>query len=865
MLKKILLSLLLIISFIAGAGLFAWKPLLINTVNNALALQNASLKLTLIDIEGINLHANKLQVDSLRFTINGRMQSLYGIEILGELSQGRFSQVKISQLNLDLPEPPTTATADAPLSDQAAISAASLSQELQLTLSQLEPNFKLDIEDIKIRQFNLPLTRFQLHSPNKQTINGEWQLGHLSLTSSINLNAKGLAQHNLLQDLSNDKTATILWQQDSQCRDSNTALLCKITAEVDIQQLALLSQQADIAALATQVFSNEDWQNLQQSLNNSQGHWSINADISQPLKKTDQQSLEASLSISTTETIKLALAPLLKEIPLHSLEIEQSKPFIFHWQEGQLKQQQASQFNLRIIDENQQALPVSLIPQQGHCNSSLECSGSIKISTSLHPQHSKKHALLKASLQGMNWQQWQINPILQWQLNAHTIQIQAEEKNSFQIKKWHNADNQAQSISLTPKALDLKYQRANGDISFTATALHLYIKEFNNAQISTAKIHVQLNNMNFQYQDHKLSAQTHLQGKLNSPLISSNNTQLADLNISGPLTLNKNLLDIGLKLNHSDTVLLQLQGRHYLADQSGHAQWSIPALEMNQAQPLHQLVGLKTLPVWINQGQFKAHGQADWGDQIQVAGTLNFSDIGGSFEDYRFQGFSGALMLQADDNNLSYASFGKLHIQEVNVGVEIKDVAVSINGRSDDEIIHISDFRANFLDGELLLNAYQFDLKNDQHKGLLQLENLSLNEVIQVVDTPGLSGSGLLNGRLPFAINGSDFTISNGLIYSTPPGGLINYRDENMANANIAMAYVYDALSNYHYQQMVSSVDLTDQGKLILGVSMRGKNPDFENGRSINLNLNLDDDIMQQMRSFNAINDVTEKVEKHYQ
>ena len=168
MLKKIILTLCILISFIAGALFFAWKPLLINSLNNSLALENSGVEIVIIAINKLELKSDKLSIESLQFTVNGHLQSLKNIDIVGQLSQGQIQHINIQDLLLDTPELLSSPETQLPPSDQpTTLSAATISAQIQDLLSFLENDFSLHIANISIRQLTLPTTRFELNIANK--------------------------------------------------------------------------------------------------------------------------------------------------------------------------------------------------------------------------------------------------------------------------------------------------------------------------------------------------------------------------------------------------------------------------------------------------------------------------------------------------------------------------------------------------------------------------------------------------------------------------------------------------------------------------------------------------------------------------
>jgi len=83
---------------------------------------------------------------------------------------------------------------------------------------------------------------------------------------------------------------------------------------------------------------------------------------------------------------------------------------------------------------------------------------------------------------------------------------------------------------------------------------------------------------------------------------------------------------------------------------------------------------------------------------------------------------------------------------------------------------------------------------------------------------------------------------SNGqIIYATSP--------EERAAANQGLRTTYEALSNFLYVELLSSISMAPDGKSLITIRLKGNNPDFQAGRPVELNLNVEQNLLDLMRS----------------
>ncbi len=61
-------------------------------------------------------------------------------------------------------------------------------------------------------------------------------------------------------------------------------------------------------------------------------------------------------------------------------------------------------------------------------------------------------------------------------------------------------------------------------------------------------------------------------------------------------------------------------------------------------------------------------------------------------------------------------------------------------------------------------------------------------------------------------------------------------------------------LKNYKYDSLAVDIDYSKEGQLNASSRFKGYNPDFQNGRPVYINLNIEDDIPALIKTLNAIN-----------
>ena len=73
---------------------------------------------------------------------------------------------------------------------------------------------------------------------------------------------------------------------------------------------------------------------------------------------------------------------------------------------------------------------------------------------------------------------------------------------------------------------------------------------------------------------------------------------------------------------------------------------------------------------------------------------------------------------------------------------------------------------------------------------------------------------------------------------------------------------VTGALSNFVYDSLSADVDYSEGGDLRLGMRLEGINPDRDPTQPIILNLNVDNNIPQMLRSLQAVRSIEDILER---
>ncbi|MDN6856632.1 YdbH domain-containing protein [Pseudomonas sp. CAN2814] len=169
--------------------------------------------------------------------------------------------------------------------------------------------------------------------------------------------------------------------------------------------------------------------------------------------------------------------------------------------------------------------------------------------------------------------------------------------------------------------------------------------------------------------------------------------------------------------------------------------------------------------------------------------------------------------------------------------------------------------------GRAWLPAGAVDLANRGQDLTLKLEGLALEAILAAYPAEGLSGNGIIDGNLPLALNQGKLVIHGGEVAARQPG-VLQFRSakiQALGQSNPAMQLVATAIDDFRYDKLASRVDYDESGKLLLALSLSGRNPELEQGRPINLNVNLEENVPKLLTSLQLSDRVSDTIRKRVQ
>jgi hypothetical protein len=271
--------------------------------------------------------------------------------------------------------------------------------------------------------------------------------------------------------------------------------------------------------------------------------------------------------------------------------------------------------------------------------------------------------------------------------------------------------------------------------------------------------------------------------------------------------------------------------------------------------------------------EVKWHGSfdAEWQNwPVTINSRLNGSNLAGEIDGYIFKGGEFELALTGW-LPLTTPEPVRMSWQEIEVGFPMQNTSISFDLSLDPDS-RVIDIQGTSLQTEVLggtVSSDNFAYNSDPGDGhlMLDLDNLDLLQVLSL-EQEDFHAEGKLNGRLPVIIKKNQVYIKDGAIEALAPGGIIQYDPGDsvtgLVESNSQMALVVDTLKNFRYDMLKSKVNFGTDGILHLSTSLAGSNPEFEGGRRINFNLDVEENIAALLESLRLSEDITKRISEKY-
>jgi hypothetical protein len=337
----------------------------------------------------------------------------------------------------------------------------------------------------------------------------------------------------------------------------------------------------------------------------------------------------------------------------------------------------------------------------------------------------------------------------------------------------------------------------------------------------------------------------------------------APISLDGNVKLTRKRLSIDALGGIPGTQYLKLAAVHELDTGEGNLKLDVTPLTFSPGalQPVELFPDLAMLE--SVSGSASASNHLSWFKQgIKSGAEINFQNLSFTQNGTTISGLSAALQLT---DLLSPRSLPqqKLTIQRIDPGVPMENMEIvyRIQGTDSTQLV-IDKARLSMIGGTLSTGHTVIDPSSSSTSVLLQVADLDLDALFKLIDVEGLAGDGRLDGSIPLTLRDESVSIQDGLLAAKKPG-ILRFKSEKVSKLLAGSAEDVDlllqALTEVHYTELTFKLSNSANNDLLSTLSLLGNNPNVLQGRLFRLNINLESNISDILKTLSQAYGVSSK------
>jgi len=311
-----------------------------------------------------------------------------------------------------------------------------------------------------------------------------------------------------------------------------------------------------------------------------------------------------------------------------------------------------------------------------------------------------------------------------------------------------------------------------------------------------------------------------------------------------------------------------IQARHSLSNGTGHVDLGKGAISFGSTK-LSDRVSPWSPDGDIVAGTVSFETAAKWARDesrflLDARASIAASKLAGYLGETAFSGVSS----QFDGTYQDGAGFetepSTATAELVEIGVPLESVEADFKLDLNTLSADVTRLSMSTFGGVVSAEPFSFRTDTDINTVTLNTDALDLSKLLSLDQFEALEMTGSVAASLPIAVQGDFLTIANGVLAGNPPGGVIRYKQDLQPGKQdtSGLGFAQRVLSNFEYETLASDVNLNKEGDLILKLKLTGRNPDLEEQRPVVLNVVVENNIPQMLRSLRATRAVEDVLEK---
>lgn len=284
---------------------------------------------------------------------------------------------------------------------------------------------------------------------------------------------------------------------------------------------------------------------------------------------------------------------------------------------------------------------------------------------------------------------------------------------------------------------------------------------------------------------------------------------------------------------------------------------------------LSQLTSHWLYPVDLIAGGLGIQAKATWSKKLglSLGADVSLNEAGGTLAGkLAFAGLTTEQSLELLPAQRSQGE-GLVQIAHVDAGIVSEAISCKIRIEQSDAgplpMLAVRDLKGGILGGSYHSDEIRYDLNQETHAFVVEVEDLDLATIVATQGMNDVQATGKVKGKIPVEINAEGVVVQGGELTQSADGGIIQYRpsDEEAMRQNVLTGIALDALKDFRYSQLTAGVDYAPDGNLGIHLELQGKSPGLDDTRPVHLNINLEQNLLQLLKSLGFAEGVSEIID----
>jgi len=272
----------------------------------------------------------------------------------------------------------------------------------------------------------------------------------------------------------------------------------------------------------------------------------------------------------------------------------------------------------------------------------------------------------------------------------------------------------------------------------------------------------------------------------------------------------------------------------------------------------------------VSSGHWTIDGALNWTTSdsgLSYGGTTThgLDSLAGKYGDIGFVGLNSELIMTLNSDADPALAPASVAVELIDIGFPIEDLQGRFTLHIKKRAAGVESLSMTLLGGEVSADPFLYELNADSNELLLRASHIQLPLMVSLADLDTVEISGSVSGEIPVTVKNGRVVVDKGYLENDPPGGSIRYGaggDVGIANDASQLGIVTRTLRNFEYDVLTSEVNYSEEGDLQLQMRMEGVNPDVDASQPVILNLGVENNIPQMLRSLQATRSIEDVLEK---